>query len=88
MNTELTADREQLREQLIAERQKFRQQETKLAADVDAAESKLRVELILEDHAWKMEQMNASEADLKAVGAKLNWMQRGRKQQNLQKRRT
>ena len=32
----------------------------------------MRVELILEDRAWKMKQMNASEADLKAVGAKLD----------------
>ena len=72
MNTELTADREQLKEQLIAERQKFRQQETKLAADAEATESKLRVELIKGDRAWQKEQTNASEADLKAAEAELD----------------
>ena len=72
MNTELTVGREQLREQLIAERQKFRQQETKLAADAEATESKLRVELIKGDRAWQKEQTNASEADLKAAEAELD----------------
>ena len=48
MNTELAADRVQLREPQTIERRKFRQQEAKLAADAEATESKLRVDLMRE----------------------------------------
>ena len=41
--------RVQLREQLTVKRRKFRQQEAKLAADAQAAESKLRIDLVREN---------------------------------------